>query len=112
MNSVSLLGRLVREPELKQYESGKVLATFTLAIDRPIKGADGEKKTDFIPCHIWGEPANLLSKTVHKGQRIAVYNSELETGEAYEDKEGVKRYPWWVNVGRFEYVEKKEQDAQ
>lgn len=107
MNSCNFLGRLVRDPEIKEFESGSILAKFTLAVDRTTK-SDGEKinKADFIPFQVWGELAKIIGRTLKKGQKIAVYNCDIETGE-YEDKEGTKHYTWWLNVGRFEYVEKK-----
>ena len=72
MNKVILMGRLVRDPEVRYTHTGKVVAQFTLAVDRPFTNQDGQREADFINCVLWGKPAELLGNGVHKGQKVLV----------------------------------------
>ena len=104
MNTGCYMGRLVRDPEMKEFENGTILAKFTLAVKRFSK----VDKVDYLPFQIWGEQAKQIGTTLSKGQRLAVYNCDIETS-SYEDKDGNKHNTWWLNVGRFEYIEKKDE---
>lgn len=111
MNKVVLLGRLTKDVEIKYTQSGKVVASFTLAVDRPFAGQDGKKEADFINCQIWGKSAETLGNSgVHKGQRLLV-EGRLQIRQ-YEDKQGAKRWITEVVCDRFEYIEKREQVQQ
>ncbi|AVX21622.1 single stranded DNA-binding protein (ssb) [Carboxydocella sporoproducens DSM 16521] len=57
LNRIILIGRLTRDPELRYTNTGKAVARFTLAVDRPFKNQAGERETDFI------NPCNILAKT-------------------------------------------------
>lgn len=105
MNKVILLGRLVKDADVRYTNSGKVVAAFTLAVDRPFAGADGKREADFINCQIWGKPAELMGNSVQKGQRVLV-EGRLQI-RSYEDKQGAKRYVTEVVCDRFEYIERK-----
>ena len=85
MNILSLIGRLVELPELKQTTNGKSVISTTLAVDRPF----AKDTTDFIPMVIWNQSAEYLSKYAHKGSKVAV-TGKLTTRK-YEDKNGNKR---------------------
>ena len=91
MNKVILMGRLVRDPEIKYTTANEPLAVarYTLAVDRKFK-RQGEPEADFISCVAFGKSAVFIEKYVKKGQRIAVAGS-LST-RSYEDKEGHKKY--------------------
>ena len=91
MNKVILMGRLVRDPEIKYTTANEPLAVarYTLAVDRKFK-RQGEPEADFISCVAFGKSAVFIEKYVKKGQRIAVAGS-LSTRN-YEDKNGQKRY--------------------
>lgn len=110
MNKVVLLGRLTKDPEIRYTNSGKVVASFSLAVDRPFANANGEREADFINCQIWGKSAELLGDSVHKGQRVLV-EGRLQIRQ-YEDKQGAKRYATEVVCDRFEYIERKADAAQ
>ena len=73
MNKVILLGRLVRDPEIKYTTANEPLAVarYTLAVDRKFK-RQGEPEADFINCVAFGKSAVFIEKYVKKGQRIAV----------------------------------------
>lgn len=112
MNNVTLLGRLTKDPEINYTPTGKVYARFTLAVDRVgVKGGEGVQTADFIPCVCWGQQAERLGNTVHKGQRLLVDRGSINTG-TYKDKDGNTRSSFSVNVLSFTYIEKREGTGQ
>lgn len=78
INSVVLVGRLTRDPEMQKTASGKSLCRFTLAVDDG-KKANGEKLTNFPAVEAWEQPANYLCSYGHKGDIVAV-NGKVRTG--------------------------------
>ena len=89
LNQCVMIGRLVRDPELRYTPSGHAVTNFTLAIDQPFTGQDGEKKTDFIDITVWRKQAEACANYLQKGSLCAVVG-RLEI-RSYEDQEGVKR---------------------
>ncbi len=108
MNNIVLLGRLTKDAEIRSTQSGKVVASFTLAVDRPYT-QNGKREADFIACQIWGKSAEVLGKSVHKGQRVLL-EGRLQIRQ-YTDKNGNKRTAAEVVTDRFEFIERKEQTA-
>lgn len=106
MNNIVLLGRLTKDADIRSTQSGKVVASFTLAVDRPYT-QNGKKEADFIACQIWGKSAEILGKSVHKGQRVLL-EGRLQIRQ-YTDKNGNKRTAAEVVTDRFEFIERKEQ---
>ncbi len=104
-NHITLLGRLTKDPEIRYTPSQKVVATFTLAVDRPFSGADGKKETDFIPCVVWGKSAELIGNSCQKGHRLLV-EGRLQIRN-FEAKDGTKRYIAEVIANSFEFIERK-----
>ncbi len=94
MNSVTLMGRLTANPELKTTSSGFNYCRFSVAVDRYSKGED--KKTDFINCVAWAKTAEFIDRYFTKGEMIAVQGS-IQTG-SYTNKDGVKVYTTDINV--------------
>ena len=90
MNKVVLIGRSTKDAELRHTQSGKSVSTFTLAVDRDFKNAQGEKETDFIPCVAWGKLAEICERYITKGKQVAVAG-RIQTRN-YEGKDGQKRY--------------------
>ena len=86
MNSIVLLGRMTKDAEVRYTSTGKVVASFSLAVDRPYSGEDGKREADFIDCTIWGKSAETLGNSVHKGQRVLV-EGRLQI-RPYTDKNG------------------------
>lgn len=86
MNTVNLIGRLVRDNELKYTKSGKAVATNTLALD---DGWGDNKRSYFIPIVVWEKQAESLANYTRKGSKIAV-NGKL-TSRSYETNDGQKR---------------------
>lgn len=101
-NSVTLLGRITRDIELKTFGETKV-ANFTVAIDRP-KQKNGEVATDFIPCTAFGTTADFVSRYFGKGRKIAV-QGEIQVDE-YE-KDGQKRTFTKVRVDTVDFADSK-----
>lgn len=86
MNTVNLIGRLVRDNELKYTKSGKAVATNTIALD---DGWGDNKRSYFIPIVVWEKQAESLANYTNKGSKIAV-NGKL-TSRSYETQDGQKR---------------------
>ena len=110
MNKVVLIGRLVRDPELKTTSSGIEVATVTIAVDRKYKNANGERESDFIPLVVWRQQARFLSQYFSKGNRIGVVGS-IQTRN-WEDKDGHNRTTTEVVVDEIEFVESKTDKPQ
>ena len=72
LNQIILVGRLVRDPELKKSEKGKQYMQITIAIPRSFKNVDGEYESDFIDCKLWDGVAKSTSEYCHKGDVIGV----------------------------------------
>ena len=90
INNVVLVGRLVRDPELRYTPSNVAVATFTVAVNRRFKNANGEREADFINCVIWRQSAENLANWAKKGALIGVTGSIQVRN--YENKEGQRVY--------------------
>ena len=89
LNVAIIMGRLTRDPELRRTNSGKPVASFTVAVDRDYAPEGQEKETDFIDCVAWNGTAEFLQKYFNKGSMIVV-NGRLQLRN-WTDKEGNKR---------------------
>lgn len=105
MNSVSLVGRLTRDPEIKTTNSGSSYARFSIAVDRRGKDAG----TDFINIVAFGKTSEFIERYFRKGQRIGI-NGRIQTG-SYEGKDGKKVYTFDVIAENVEFVESKSASA-
>ena len=105
MNTITLLGRLTKNPEARYTSTGKAVTLFTLAVNRPYTNTDGQREADFINCQAWGKTAEVVGNHVSKGDRLLV-EGRLQI-RSYTDKEGVKRYATEVVVNRVEFIEQK-----
>lgn len=88
-NRVILIGRLTRDPELRYTPNGVAVASFTLAVDRNFKGADGNRETDFINIVAWRALGERCSNYLSKG-KLAAVEGRLQIRN-YDDKDGNKR---------------------
>lgn len=103
MNSVVLIGRLTRDPEVRYISSSQTaVATFSVAIDRPIR-AGGEKQTDFPRVTVFGKQAENCEKYLAKGRLVGV-QGRLQTG-SYRNKDSVTVYTTDVIADRIEFLE-------
>lgn len=104
MNSSVLMGRLVKDIELKFAQgSGKAIAKFTIAVNRGYKNAEGKYDPDFINCLAFEKRAETISQYFHKGQRILI-RGRIQTG-SYDAQDGTKRYTTEVLVEDFGFIE-------
>ena len=101
MNSVVLIGRLTKDPELRYIpESQNAVATFTLAVDRPMSK---EKQADFIRITVFGKQAENCERFLTKGRMTGV-QGRIQTG-SYKNKEGATVYTTDVIAERVEFLE-------
>lgn len=98
LNSVTLMGRLVQDPDLRTTQSNISVCRFSLAVDRNFSGQGQEKKTDFINCVAWRQQADFISKYFRKGQMMALQGSLYQ--DSYTDRDGNKRTSYTVSVER------------
>ena len=89
LNHITIMGRLTKELELRQTQSGKAVANFTLAVDRDYTEKGAERETDFIDCVAWRGTAEFVDKYFGRGQ-MAVVSGRLQIRD-WEDKDGNKR---------------------
>lgn len=108
MNSVQLIGRLTRDPEVR-YTSGTqtAVATFKIAIDRPPR-KDGEKEADFPRIIVFGSQAENCEKYLMKGLMVGI-QGRVQTG-SYENKNGETVYTTDIVASRVEFLEWKKKD--
>lgn len=100
MNNVQLVGKLVRDPEVRYSANGKAVARFTVACSRRFK-TEGQPDADFISCLSFGKTAEFVEKYFSKGKWIGLTGS-INTG-SYE-KDGKKVYTTDVLVDNVEFV--------
>lgn len=101
MNSVQLVGRLTRDPEVRYSDQGSSVARFTIAVDRRFK----QNEADFISCVAFSKTAEFLEKYFRKGQRIGLIG-RIQTG-SYTGQDGKKVYTTDVVAENIEFVESK-----
>lgn len=106
MNKVVLVGRIVRDPEVRysQGENSTAVARYTIAVDRRFK-RDGEPTADFINCVTFGKSAEFVEKYFRKGLRISI--SGRITTNSYTNKDGIKVYTTEVTVEEQEFAESR-----
>ena len=89
LNHVIVMGRLVRDPELRRTQSGTAVTSIRIAVDRDFKDQSGEKQADFFDVVAWRATAEFMVRHFTKG-RMAVVEGRLQTRE-WTDKNGGKR---------------------
>ena len=104
MNTIIIMGRLTRDPELRRTQSGTAVASFSLAVDRPYTSG-GERQTDFIDVVAWRQRGEFVSKYFTKGQMCLVEGS-LQIRD-WTDKEGNKRKSAEVVADNVYFTESK-----
>lgn len=109
MNSVVLIGRLTRDPDVRYIsESGTAVAQITVAINRPT-AAGKEKKTDFPRVIVFGRQAENVERFLSKGMLVGIQGS-IQTG-SYTNRDGQTVYTTDVVASRVEFLEWKEKNA-
>ncbi|WP_033571017.1 single-stranded DNA-binding protein [Lacticaseibacillus rhamnosus] len=112
LNSVALTGRLTKDVDIRYTQSGTAVGSFTIAVDRQFRSANGNRETDFISCAIWRKSAENLAKFTHKGSLIGV-EGHVQT-RTYDNAQGNKVYVTEVVVENFALLEPRQasQDSQ
>lgn len=108
MNSVALIGRLTRDPEVRYTGDQMAIATFSIAIDRPPR-RDGTKETDFPRITVFGRQAENCEKYLRKGRLVGV-TGRIQTG-SYTNRDGNKVYTTDVVADRVEFLEWGDRDG-
>lgn len=111
MNKAILLGRIVREPEVRYTQGDKpmCIARYTLAVDRRFK-RQGDATADFIPCVCFGKTAEFIEKYAKKGTKLAI-SGRITTG-SYTNRDGQKVYTTEVTVEEQDFAESKAAASQ
>lgn len=109
MNKVILIGRLVRDPDVRTGTNDVKIARYTLAVDRSYR-KNNERVADFINCVALGHNGEFVEKYLHKGTKIAVTGS-WQTGK-YIDRDGKKNYTNDCLVESHEFVESKKNQTE
>lgn len=104
LNHITLMGRLVRDPELRHTTQGTPVVTLTLAVDRDFQSGS-EKQTDFIDCVAWRNTAEFINKYFHKGS-MAVASGRLQM-RPWTDKNDNKRISAEVVVDNIYFGDSK-----
>lgn len=109
LNHITVMGRLTRDPDMRQTQGGKSVANFSLAVDRDFKSQNGERETDFIDCVAWGSTADFVGKFFSKG-RMAVVDGRLQIRD-WKDNDGNKRRTAEIVANNVYFGDSKPADA-
>ena len=89
INTLTIVGRVTREPEIKHLDSGKAVTKFAVAVDQRGKKKGDTDKTDFFDVELWDQPAEFAAQWVKKGNHVAV------TGR-YESRKVPEKGTYWT----------------
>lgn len=112
MNSVSIIGTITRDIEIKHLPSGQVLGNFSIAVNQDYKKQDGIKveKVSFFNVSVFGKQAEVVAQCFHKGSRIGI-NGELNQ-ERWEAQDGTKRDKVVISLKSFSFIDRKSDNQQ
>ena len=108
-NQVTLIGRLVADPDIRYTQSGVPVANIRLAVDRDFKNQEGKREVDFLTCTAWRKVAEIVAQYCKKGSLILVSGSIQQ--DNYE-KDGEKRYTVKVVVDKIRLLGGKGNGSQ
>lgn len=109
INNVVLVGRLTKDPELRYTPSNVATASFTLAVNRNFKNAEGNREADFVSCIMWRQAAENLANWCRKGQQIGI-TGRIQTRN-YDNQQGHRVYVTEVVAESFHVLEKRDNGA-
>ncbi len=109
LNKVILMGRLTKDPELRQTSGGLPVCSFTVAVDRKFARQGEERKADFFNCTAWRQQGEFVSKYFRKGNMINVVGS-LQNRQ-WDDANGVRHYATDVVVDEVNFTGEKAANA-
>ena len=110
LNRIVIIGRLTRDPEMRQTPSGTAVCTFTLAVDRSFKSANGERETDFIPVVAWRQLGENCAQYLAKG-KLAAVDGRLQI-RTYQAQDGSKRTAAEVVADNVRFLSPKSDDSE
>lgn len=105
LNSISLIGRITTDPELKTTPSESRVTSFCLAVARDFVKQGEERQTDFIDCVAWNNTADVICRYLRKGSSVGV-TGRLQT-RSYEDRDGNRRKSTEVVIQNVSFIERK-----
>lgn len=105
LNSVTLVGRMAGDAELRYTPNNQAVDTFRLAVNRPFKNQNGEREADFINCVIWRQQAENLANWAKKGALIGI-TGRIQT-RSYENQQGQRVYVTEVVADSFQLLESR-----
>ena len=108
LNKVCIMGRLVRDPELRRTQSGYAVTTIRIAVDRDFRNKDGTRQADFFDVTAWQSTAEFISRYFTKGRMIIV-DGRLQVRE-WTDREGNKRRSAEIVADNVYFGESKRRD--
>ena len=109
INNITLVGRLTKDSDLRYTSNGTATATFSLAVNRPFKSANGEREADFINCVIWRKNAENFANFTRRGALVGI-TGRIQTRN-YENKGGQRVYVTEVVAENFALLESKNDGA-
>lgn len=109
MNSVNLIGRMTKDPELRRTGNGTAVTSFTLAVNRTFK-TDNGPDADFINCVIWNKPAENTERYCSKGSMVGV-TGRLQT-RSYDNNQGQKVYVTEIICESVQFLSSKSETAK
>lgn len=111
MNRIILTGRLGRDPEIKYTQTGKAVASFSIAVTEKWNAATGEKKerTDWVNIIAWDKLGELCGQYISKGSKVLV-EGKLQT-RSYDDKNGAKKYVTEIVAQQVEFLDSRKADG-
>jgi single-strand DNA-binding protein len=107
MNKAILAGRLAKDPEIRYTQSGKAVASFPLAVNRPWVKDNNQPGADFIPIIAWNKLAEIVGNNLVKGSQIVV-DGRMQV-RSYDAQDGSKRYVTEVVANEIEFMGTKHQ---
>ena len=90
MNKVILTGRITKDPEVRYTQTGVAVVSFTLAVNRQYRDANGNNQADFINCTAWRQTADFITRYIKKGYMLIVEGSIQS--RSYQGQDGQTRY--------------------
>ena len=109
MNKAILIGNLARDPETRTTASGVTMCQFTIAVNRRYVNQQGVREADFIPIVTWRQTAELCSRYLSKGRKVAVVGPV--TVRSYTANDGSTRFSLEVTADDVEFLSSRSEDA-
>lgn len=105
LNTITIHGRLVRDPEMKTTQNGISVCNLTVAVDRSFARQGEERQTDFFYCTCWRGLADMVGKHFSKGKEILL-TGEMQSRQ-YTDKDGNNRTAWEIQIATVDFCGSK-----